>query len=506
MAESRARSDSGIAQARAINENEMRDVLDGIVEPPNPSNPYSVLPEIAGGCHLAERLGRKAKRLVEWFSAEMNRTPISHPPAFIDCGGLRSAVESCFHNDDPVWKLSFKTVQKIEKSCCKECEPRFMAKLDQWKEARLAPVAVDEGHLARFRRAISMNIEKGWDNRRRPFVPNGNATRCFRRREGGNWNLESFSDECRTELVFSSGKPRVVTLYSSENTRRLGPLHYSLYDSLRRRGWLLVGDPTDEHVRHLNGAQFLSFDYQSATDNIKSDYVRVAIEVLKEKADHLDSSEIEALEVLGRLNLGDSVAQSGQPMGSVMSFPLLCIINKTVVDLALARLLEGKKISFKEYSSHRCLINGDDLLTREVRSDTNLRALIAEEGSQIGLVVNDEKTMSSTDSAEINSTFFKNGKKMRKFNAAAVWMDAGTEDVLGFAAQASSSGSTFAKLVRANRGTLAKQADKHLDELPYPLQAICRKDRKIRKALTSLPESSRTVERGVISMAKAGRL
>jgi hypothetical protein len=178
------------------------------------------------------------------------------------------------------------------------------------------------------------------------------------------------------------------------------------------------------------------------------------------------------------------------------------LFNKTVVDMALVRLLERKEISFKEWSGHRLLVNGDDLLTREPRSDTNLRDVVSEVGAAVGLRVNREKTMVSPTDGEINSTYFKDGHRVRKFNASAIWMDAGTEDVLGFARDASVDGKTFRKLVRSNLHILSKQSDKHLDEIRPVLQGLCRKDKKIRKALTSLPETVRTTERGVIEMAQ----
>lgn len=473
-------------------------------------NPFSVLQDIVEeGCSMRRRLGGKAKTVVSWFE-RMGITKIADPPSEIECGNLRTVVRSCFGHVTSVQELSFKTVGKIEKDCCKVCLPRFEKKLEEWSAARLRPVEIDDDHVRAFKDAIGRNIDSGWDDRRRPFIPNGNATLDFTRGDGGNWNVEKFDDDCRKALVFSSGKPRVVTLYSAENTRILAPLHYSLYSSLQKKGWLLVGDPTDRHVQSLNGADFLSFDYQSATDNIKTAYVRAAISVLKEKATHLSDEENRALDVLGNLTIGERngsifrpiPAQTGQPMGSVLSFPLLCLINKTVVDLALNRLLVGKKISFPEWSGHRCLINGDDLLTREPRKDTNLRRLIAEEGSKVGLVVNQEKTMVSESDGEINSTYFSNGKKERKFNAAAIWMDAGVEDVLGFASEATTDSATFRKVVRANAHILAKQSDKKLDLMPPALQMVCRKDKKIRKAITSLPERSRTCEEGVISMAE----
>ncbi|QKI79940.1 RNA-dependent RNA polymerase [Erysiphe necator associated ourmia-like virus 111] len=467
------------------------------------ANPFTVLcDEVEDGCSQSLRLIRKMKTLVKFYEGLGVPRSDREMPQHINCGGLRAAVRQCFSDEIAiVWELSFKTIQKIEKSCCKVCLPLFEEKLDQWKEARFLPVAVDNEHLERFRIAMRANIEKGWDRRRAPFIPNGHATRRYTRKEGGNWNRESFDSECRTELVFSSGKPRVVTLYSAENTRRLAPLHYSLYDMLKKRGWLLVGDPTDKHVQSLEGASLLSFDYSSATDNIKSAYVRVAVEVLEEMADHITDEEHQALQVLANLRLDGRETFTGQPMGSVMSFPLLCIINKTVVDMALTAMLIRKEISFKEWSGHRLLVNGDDLLTREVRKTTNLRGEIVTQGCQVGLIVNKEKTLVSDQFGEINSTLFEYGCRQRKFNAASMWMDAGVEDVLGFAAQASPDGKTFRKIVRRNARTLAKQADKHLSEIPYPLVAICRKDKVIRKAITSLPDRVEPTKQGVISMA-----
>jgi len=464
------------------------------------NNPYTVLPRDDGGCMLSQALAGRAKQLVKWFKG-FDLPLIRDLPASIECGGLRNAVRQCFSDVDPVWELSFKTVQKIERSCCRYCLPSFQSKLSQWKEDRSRQQPVDSSHLSRFREAFRANVDKGWDRRRRPFIPNGNATRRFKRKDGGNWNVEEFSTGFRTELVFSSGKPRVVTVYSSENTRILAPMHYSLYDSLKRKGWLLVGDPTERHISRLNGAALLSFDYSAATDNIKTEYVRSAIDILIEQAESISDEELRALKVLGNLSLEGVECGSGQPMGSVMSFPLLCLINKTVVDLALNSLLVGKKISFHEWSGHRLLINGDDLLTKEVRTDTDLRGQIIVQGSEVGLVVNQEKTMVSDVLCEINSTLFSNGRRVRKFNASAVWMDPGVEDVLGFAAQASPDVKTFRKVVRWNSNILAKSKDKHLAEIPPHLQVVCRKDKKIRRALTSQPKSERSRQLGVIRMA-----
>jgi hypothetical protein len=140
----------------------------------------------------------------------------------------------------------------------------------------------------------------------------------------------------------------------------------------------------------------MSYDYEAATNNIKAEYVRAAVQVLKEKASGLTIDQIRCLDVVGELRFPGSrhAAHRGQPMGSLMSFPLLCLVNKTVVDLAMIDLLEDKKVTFKEWTSHRCLINGDDLI---LRSPVNDHRLYDEPhrrwGSAIGLVVNRDKTL-----------------------------------------------------------------------------------------------------------------
>lgn len=463
------------------------------------SNLYSVLPEDDGDCLNSDRLRGKAKTLVRWFKSQ--GIPLAGDlPERVRCGQLRKAVRQCFSGVSLLQELSFKTVQKLETHECARCDS-MDGMLEAWTSARLRPVDVDQSHLERFTQAFSRNVPEGWDDRRRPFIPNGHATETFGRCERGNWNKEEFSDTCQVQLVWSSGKPRVITMYSAENTRLLAPLHYSLHSYLSDMGWLLVGPPTEKDVARLNGADFLSFDYSSATDNIKVRYVQAAVDVLKRKAKNLTEQECAALDVLCHLKIDGEDAHTGQPMGSVMSFPLLCLINKTTVDLSMDRLLGSRSISFREWSSHRCLINGDDLLLREPRPGIGMRDIMTEEGGHIGLVVNLEKSMSDPSIGEINSTLFDNSVLQKKFNAAAVWMDSGVNDVLGYAWESSSDLKTFKRLVRCNAHILAKQEEKNLFSLPWAAQAVCRKDAKIRRALTSSPAEKRPIPAGVFRMA-----
>lgn len=470
-------------------------------------NKFACLEEDDGivRCTMSTRLRGKAVSLVRFLSEDLGIKGDSNLlPERIECGHLRSAVRSCFPDEiPPLAELSIKTSQKAEKSCCRVCRPLFDGKLDEWKEALAQPVEIDNEHLDRFRRAFRCNVPTGWNRRIGPYIPNGSATLNTTVKDGGNWHEEDFSDLCRYVLVFSSGKPRIVTCYSSFNTRVLTPLHNSLYSMLERKGWLLVGDPTPGRVTGLNGdGDFLSFDYVGATDNIKSAYTRAAIEILIDSAEGLSVDEKRCLRVLGTLKLAKKVSlcrdtysgpepedhevfQRGQPMGSVMSFPLLCLINKTLVDLSLVELLQDGVISFNEWTQHRCLINGDDLLLREPKKRSNLKDAIIRNGSAIGLVVNEEKSGVSDVNAEINSTLFTSCGSVRekKTNANALYMKPDVSDVLGLAYEATSTMKAFIRVVRANAGLLARQEDKFLWKLPFPYQAAVRKNRKIKKAL-----------------------
>jgi hypothetical protein len=442
-------------------------------------------------CARSSYLRRKAQKIVKLLGVDQSLKAKSKLPSDFVCGSLRAKIRSIYSTElTPTQELSIKTATKVEVQPCPFCENLQKEKLIEYEKARLSAVEVDPDHLDRFAKAFAGNVPDGWNRRKTPYVPNGNSTLFASRREGGNWVDQSFSAECDTKLIYSSGKPRVVTLYSGYNVAVLTPLHHSLYDFLKRRSWLLVGDPTDERLRHTadgcEGQEWLSFDYEAATDNIKIAYVRRAIEVLIDKGEGLSADEERCLRVVSSLGFGDREASTGQPMGSPMSFPLLCLVNKTVVDLALSELLDRGQIRGQEWSRHRCLINGDDLLTKSTSSG-DLVAAIEGQGSKVGLRVNKEKTMRSGKWAEINSTPFLEGKKQKKTNVSALWMGADVPDVVGFAHLSAASVRGFRMVLLANASRLARQKIKTGTTLPFARMECIVSSKRLRVALTSRP-------------------
>jgi hypothetical protein len=152
----------------------------------------------------------------------------------------------------------------------------------------------------------------------------------------------------------------------------------------------------------------------------------------------------------------------------MISFPLLCLINKTTVDLALTDLLNQGVVSFKEWTSHRCLINGDDLLYRDFEQcPGRLLEGIVNHGVMIGLQVNTEKTMVDAEHGEINSTVFLNGVEQKKTNVAALFMGQEVKDVIGFANRSTRSMEGFKSVIWRNRGLLSRQRVKLIEPLPF---------------------------------------
>jgi hypothetical protein len=466
-------------------------------------NPFSILYNLDTGCMDAKKqrpkrddrcarsavLRRKARKIVKLLGVEQSLKAIKKLPSNFVCGSLRSNVRSIYAPElTLVQELSIKTSAKAESQPCRYCENLQADKIDQWKTRRLKSAEVNSVQLNEFGSAFAKNVPNGWNKKKTPYIPNGHGTLYNARSDGGNWNREPFAPNARVELVHSSGKPRIVTLYSEHNVSVLTPLHNSLYASLKGREWLLVGSPTNEKLRYLcagtEGQEWLSFDYIGATDNIKTAYVQRAVDILIDKGEGLSEDEVRCMRVLSQLSLGGVCAGTGQPMGSPMSFPVLCLINKTVVDLALTDLLINGEIEFKEWTRHRCLINGDDLLTMST-SKGDLAARVAERGHQVGMETNSDKTLVSPEYGEINSTVFKNCIRQKKTNVSSLWMSEDVNDVLGYADESCVTTKGFGMVALANVSRLARQKIKIVGPLSYARKSCVMSKKQLKTALFS---------------------
>jgi hypothetical protein len=117
--------------------------------------------------------------------------------------------------------------------------------------------------------------------------------------------------------------------------------------------------------------EFVSGDFQGATDSIKIDYTKLSLEPVLEEL-KCSSEEAELFRAIlyeqvihypkphnkESKQLPPFLQARGQLMGSVLSFPHLCMINATCYQLALEEYL-GRAVPVKDLP---VLINGDDIL------------------------------------------------------------------------------------------------------------------------------------------------
>lgn len=231
-------------------------------------------------------------------------------------------------------------------------------------------------------------------------------------------------------------KVRVITKGPPLRQTALRPIWKFMHTTLRRhRTFRLIGDKlTELEVLNAMGYQlmedeeFLSGDYKAATDNLKC---WVSETLAEEIAACIGLGEAEKkllIEGLTRHNLINPAyatwkvqrqdakrkkqclqgcepiewapQQNGQLMGSVVSFPLLCLANAAMCRWAI-EIAENKPVLLKD---SRMLINGDDVVIRSKKTLYNYWREITRFG---GLEESIGKTYRSQDFLDINSTSFE---------------------------------------------------------------------------------------------------
>jgi hypothetical protein len=191
----------------------------------------------------------------------------------------------------------------------------------------------------------------------------------------------------------------------------LRPVHECLYDFLSSSRWLVRGDVTVDHIRRVvdgcePGEDFVSGDYEAATNNIYVQVPWAIAQVLSESPD-LSSEEREALlESFRPENLRWAASSGsvrpilrGSMMGNLMSFPMLCLLNKACYDIACS--LRRNRTS--KLRLETVIINGDDIA---FAGDSQFYDEWVSVTSAFGLVVNREKTGVSRELVELNSRCF----------------------------------------------------------------------------------------------------
>jgi hypothetical protein len=383
-------------------------------------------------------------RAVNSWCRLFSHCPFSFEPQSLDCAGLMKEVKAFLGRDLPLETeesiMAFRSIKKLLPPAC-QCLEKGM--VEQLMESMLRdPIKLPEGYLAFARKLAGELFPVGWDDTYRShcLTTAPPLSACAERAVADGGCLEdspldqaSFldavmqgrlgSDRAMAVLgvVQSAGKPRPLASFSSD-TIVLKPLHKAIYDCLSRRKWLLRGELTNHRLAEAGfvegGGSLVSGDYRSATDNLPIVVAEAVLDVAVSNATRVPGAIGDyAKRVLRPFifqvrydylnNTGDCPAdhqsnadfqmRASQQMGSLLSFPLLCVQNYIAFRWAC----------FKTRTRSRnipILINGDDIL---FQSSESFATSWMETVSEVGLEVERTKTSISQEFGSLNSTLVR---------------------------------------------------------------------------------------------------
>nr|UTQ48832.1 RNA-dependent RNA polymerase [Monilinia fructicola botourmiavirus 2] len=219
----------------------------------------------------------------------------------------------------------------------------------------------------------------------------------------------------RVGTAKTKGKWRVVTMQSAYVKRVLRPIHEAVYNHLSGFGWLVRGDVKSSDflgaVRGIRvGEDIISGDYEAATDNIYLPVVQMIVDVIAEEGKNEMTEEERSVLVGSFHDLkwesktgGLHSILRGSMMGNLVSFPILCLLNKACFDLVCDYFHDPseKRERYGRFNGDDCLFTGNKDFFRKWIEVTGW----------FGLVVNVTKTGTSTRYGELNSNCFDYMKK-----------------------------------------------------------------------------------------------
>jgi len=204
-----------------------------------------------------------------------------------------------------------------------------------------------------------------------------------------------------TELctIWTGGKWRLVSKFEARRSF-LSPVHQTIYNHLSKKEWLLRGEATPDKFKDFtrrDGELFVSGDYESATDNLNISLSHLMLDCMRQTSTHIPRTVWREARKALVAKFSDGRAQSrGQLMGSLLSFPLLCLANFLAFKWAVKR-----KVPLK--------INGDDIVFRCTPGEAEKWF---KEIAQSGLTISKGKTLTTKSIFSLNSTFFRAGESV----------------------------------------------------------------------------------------------
>jgi len=219
---------------------------------------------------------------------------------------------------------------------------------------------------------------------------------------------------CTIQAVLEPMKVRVISKGEALPYYNCRPLQKALHDSLRcMPPFRLIGRPLcptdaiDLAVKAGRDDLWFSIDYSAATDGLSWAYSGKILSYLIQDLPLED--QYRALQVLGphRLSYPDhtgkkiefkGLQKNGQLMGSILSFPILCLANLGVY-LFVTSILQAGWTDEERLSS--VLVNGDDMVYAAPRDLWDIHTLVA---SRVGLEMSVGKAYLHKSYLNVNST------------------------------------------------------------------------------------------------------
>lgn len=353
----------------------------------------------------------------------------------VDCSRLREVWKECVVKlvSQVKGERRVRRIASMLKSCnrlfdiaCLNCDPKLASEARSEWRSRVGTHVEDSVSTATswsadpilsLVTAVRELVGTEWASKRErkadEYVPDQQGCLENKRLTGGTFGVlpsEEVQDHglVRVGVAKTKGKFRVVTMQSSRTKRILAPVHNSLYNHITSFGWCVRGDVTKGDFEtlvadKLEGEVYVSGDYKSATDNIYLPAVQAIVNVLCD-AEHLTLEErtalresFEDIRYVTRSGIQYPVLR-GSMMGNLVSFPLLCLLNKACFDIA-SDTFRGRSRS-KGSRDRKVRVNGDDIAF--CGSDAFFLHW-KEVVSHYGLVINVEKTELSPRFIELNS-------------------------------------------------------------------------------------------------------
>jgi len=392
---------------------------------------------VDAGCPAARSLDKALRRAVGIISLEFRTPDDPRPPVGGDCSSLRAwwnewttvCLERHINQGRRYHRLGMmvKSCKRLFDVSCEPCDSKLSMEARRKWDAHVAlDVPTEAGPSQSDLSELSRKVREmicGWDRRLKErrdsgeepvlgeYVPDQQGCYETERKFGGTLatGVSDYSGDwslLRRGVAKQKGKFRVVTMQSAEVKRVLTPVHNSLYDHITSFGWCVRGDVRKEDFESVRsdlrgGELFISGDYQSATDNIYLAAVDVMVDEIS-RSPLLTGLERDVL--LGsfrdlRWRSRSGVVhpiKRGQMMGNLISFPLLCLLNKACFDIACDIRDRSDRSRVGRFNGDDCMFCGDDAFFREWSSVT----------ARYGFIVNREKTGRSRRWLELNSQVY----------------------------------------------------------------------------------------------------